>query len=745
MKIIEKGSFTLPGEAGYEKLTLELADKWGADVIRDSDGTVLSDEITKAGYGIYSTICIIRDHNEWAKKNPDKLQQTFLMTQPLVAVNDKLVIDLMADFFAEQFQINDSADSMKYWQVYDRTTNRLVETSNWRYDKETGTVILEGAALWHSYTVSFMAYRIWEEISMYNHTTNNWDKEHLMQIDPVYPETQEYMMSWMTNWCETHPDTTVVRFTSMFYNFVWIWGSSERNRALYSDWASYDFTVSPKMLDGFAAQYGYSLTAEDFINQGKLHVTHMPSDNKKLDWINYVNHFVVDFGKELIDIVHKYNKKAYVFYDDSWVGVEPYMPTFKEFGFDGLIKCVFSGYEARLCSGVDVDTHELRLHPYLFPVGLGGAPTFMEGGNPTLDAKKYWNSVRRALLRCPIDRIGLGGYLHLVQDFPDFVDYIAKISDEFRAIKELHKAGKPYVCKTRVAVLHFWGSMRSWSLSGHFHETYMHDLIHINEALSGLPIEVRFINFEDVKNGILSDVDVVINAGAAGSAWSGGNAWRDTEVVEKLTKWVYEGGTFIGVGEPSAVSGHDTYFTLIQDENNNSVLKNMEQQEGYSSFFRMAHVLGVDKDIIDRVCHGQWSFDTEEAVAASIMGKDAYIPGKVKCHLTDGKATVLAADDTNPLLVRNKFGAGQGIYLSSFEVNNANTKMLLNLILEAGKEDIKGVYLTDNADMECAFYPESRTLIVINNSETVQECTINTEFGRENIKLEAFDTIIKKL
>ena len=41
----KKGCFTLPGEAGYEKLTLEMAEKWGADVIRDSDGTVLSDEI----------------------------------------------------------------------------------------------------------------------------------------------------------------------------------------------------------------------------------------------------------------------------------------------------------------------------------------------------------------------------------------------------------------------------------------------------------------------------------------------------------------------------------------------------------------------------------------------------------------------------------------------------------------------------------------------------------------------------
>lgn len=720
MKKAEKGSFTLPGEAGYEKLTLQLADKWGADVIRDSDGTVLSDEITKAGYGIYSTICIIRDHNQWAAENPDKLQQSFLMTEPVTAVREELEIDLLADFFAEQFRVNDSPDALRYWQVYDRTENTLVEPCRWDYRKAEGSVVIRQAKRWHRYTVSFLAYRIWEEISMYNHTTNHWDKEHLMQIDPVYPETQAYMKAWMEDWCRAHPDTTVVRFTSMFYNFVWIWGSSERNRNLYTDWASYDFTVSPRMLDAFAQEKGYALVAEDFINQGKLHVTHMPCDRKKLDWIAFVNRFVVDFGRELIDIVHGYGKKAYVFYDDSWVGVEPYLPTFQEFGFDGLIKCVFSGYEARLCSGVEVETHELRLHPYLFPVGLGGLPTFMEGGDPTLDARKYWNHVRRALLRSPIDRIGLGGYLHLVEDFPDFVDYIAQIADEFRTLKRLHGEGKPYVCRTRVAVLHFWGSMRSWSLSGHFHETDTHDLIHINEALSGLPLDVRFISFEDVKAGVLSDVDVVINAGAAGTAWSGGEKWMDVEVVERLTEWVYQGGTLIGVGEPSAVYGQDT-------------------------FFRMAHVLGVDRDVPERVCHGQWSFTVDEAAASQVMPEGAAIAGRVKCHLTDGKAVVLAAEGNHPLLTKNSFGKGQGIYLSSFELSNANTRMLLGLILEAGGESIGDNYLTDNADMECAFYPQSRTLVVINNAEAENACKIPTEYGEVEVRLKGFDTMVRKL
>ena len=49
MDMIPKGDFTLPGEAGYEQYTLELAKKWGADVIRDADGTKLSDKIVNAG------------------------------------------------------------------------------------------------------------------------------------------------------------------------------------------------------------------------------------------------------------------------------------------------------------------------------------------------------------------------------------------------------------------------------------------------------------------------------------------------------------------------------------------------------------------------------------------------------------------------------------------------------------------------------------------------------------------------
>ena len=291
------GGFTLPGESGQEKLTLELAKKWGADVIRDSDGTQLSDEILNAGYDIYSTICIIRDHNAWAKEHPECLQQSFLSTEPVIAAEEPLTVKPMAGFFDEQFKINDRPEALRYWQVWDRTANKLLPADTWQWDAAAGTVTVASPVPFHAYTVSFLAWRTWEEINMYNHVTNSWTSEHLLPVDPRTKEAQDFLYDWLKNWCETHPQTNVVRFTSMFYNFVWIWGSDKRNQNLFTDWGSYDFTVSEKALDDFAAQYGYTLTAEDFINKGSLQVTHMPPTAHKRDYMEFTQQFVAWYGK----------------------------------------------------------------------------------------------------------------------------------------------------------------------------------------------------------------------------------------------------------------------------------------------------------------------------------------------------------------------------------------------------------------------------------------------------------------
>ena len=714
----QTGGFTLPGEAGYEDLTLRLAKKWGADVIRDSDGTKLSPKILDAGYEIYATLCIIRDHNEWAKKHPQMQQQVFLISNPVTATGGSVEIPLMERYFDEQFSVNASVEAMALWQVYDRTTGVEVSKDRWAYYPGTRSVRVKGVIPWHRYTISFLAYREWEEINMYNHITNHWTSEHLMQLDPRHPAVQEYLLKWLDDWCTAHPQVDVVRFTSLFYNFAFIWGSSLRNRYLFSDWASYDNTVSPLALKQFEEKFGYALCGEDFVNKGHFQVTHWPPTAHKRDYMAFTHDFVVDFGKRLVETVHRHGKKAFVFYDDSWVGMEPYGERFQEIGFDGLIKCVFSGYEARLCAHVPVKTHELRLHPYLFPVGLSGAPTFMAGGNPTVDAKKYWLQVRRALLRAKVERIGLGGYLHLTEGFPDFCDYMEELAQEFRLIKTLHEGGEPYTLPITVAVLHTWGKLRSWSLSGHFHETDKHDLIHINEALSGLPVHVRFLSFEDVKSGALENVQVVINAGAAGTAWSGGESWADPKVVEELTKWVHGGGTFIGINEPSALPGGDT--TL-----------------------RMAHVLGVDLDTGEKVCHGRFAYDVTQET--DIKADDAQLKRKESIYLTDGKARVLAEDNGVPTFTVNSFGKGKGIYLTSFRVDPKAMRFFINLLLYAVGIDGKQLYLTDNPYTECAYYPAANTLAVVNMSGEKQIARIGTPGGFVELDVETYGLVMREL
>lgn len=718
-----KGSFTLPGEAGYEALTLKMAEKWGADVIRDSDGTKLSDEITKAGYGIYSTICMIRSDNEWAKKNMDKLQQNFLMSTPVTAESDTVVIEPLAGYFRQQFILNKKDDPKEFWQIFDRTSGEEVALDQWSFDPEKETVTVTGAKPWHTYTVNFLAVRIWEEISMYNHITNDWgDKEHLMATEPRYPETQENMLRWLDEWCRKNPDTTVVRFTSMFYNFAWFWSDDMKNRDVFSDWGSYAMTANPLALREFEKEKGYKMTSEDFVNGGEYTSTHNVPSAKYREWMDFINRFVVSFGKKLIDLVHSYGKKAYVFYDDSWIGVEPYGKRFKEFGFDGLIKCVFNGFEARLCAGAEgVEAHELRFHPYLFPTGLTGEPTFAPGGNPKLDASRYWVNVRRALLRKPVDRIGMGGYLHLVEPFPDFCDYMADVADEFRLLKSFNASCEPYTIPGKVVILTAWGSLRSWICSGHLHEHPEVDLTNILESLSGLPLDVVFMSFDDVlDHGFPEDAKVVINAGVANSAWSGGDYWKNAELKAALTRFVGEGGGLIGVNEPTAVTAN-------------------------GMFFQLSNVFGADRDLGTKKCLRKYHFETE---AESFVMKDTPAIGENMktvdgVYLKQAGVHVLAEKDGVPVITVNEFGKGKAMYLASFRTSQEATRFLLRAILYvSGAEDHMEQYICDNLYTECAYYEAIDKLVVINNSGENQTAHIKTAKGNVAVDLKPFETII---
>ena len=75
---LRKGRVTIPTDVDVVPETLELLKRWGADAIRDCDGTDYPEELKAVDAKVYSTYYTTRKDNAWAKANPDEVQQCYI-------------------------------------------------------------------------------------------------------------------------------------------------------------------------------------------------------------------------------------------------------------------------------------------------------------------------------------------------------------------------------------------------------------------------------------------------------------------------------------------------------------------------------------------------------------------------------------------------------------------------------------------------------------------------------------------
>ena len=85
-----KGRVTLPSESNFLEQTQDLLNRWGADAIRDSDGTKLDDDIKHLDAKIYTTYFVARGHNEFAQKHMEECQQIYLMSAYTLATENQV-------------------------------------------------------------------------------------------------------------------------------------------------------------------------------------------------------------------------------------------------------------------------------------------------------------------------------------------------------------------------------------------------------------------------------------------------------------------------------------------------------------------------------------------------------------------------------------------------------------------------------------------------------------------------------
>ena len=215
------GRVTLPSEGNFLEETKDIMKRWGADALRDSDGTKLPEEIKNLDAKIYTTYFVARGHNEFAKEHMEECQQLYLMSRRVTAAEEKVEIPFMEGYFDQQVTPDYVHDPKHWWEVIDRTSGEIVAPSSWEVNQRKHVVVVNNALPFHEYTVSFLVYAIWDPTQMYNHITNDWgDKPHEIPFDVRHPASGQFAREYLIQWLKDNPRTDVVRFTTFFYHFT---------------------------------------------------------------------------------------------------------------------------------------------------------------------------------------------------------------------------------------------------------------------------------------------------------------------------------------------------------------------------------------------------------------------------------------------------------------------------------------------------------------------------------------------
>ncbi len=708
----KRGRVTIPTDLDVVPQTLEIMKRWGADAIRDCDGTDFPAELRNQDAKIYSTYYTTRKDNAWAKANPEEVQQCYIMTGFHTATGGALEIPLMKGISPELMEVNTRDDIKRWWEVMDRTTGEVVSVDVWDYNAETGCVVIAEPEAFHEYTVAFLAYLIWDPVHMYNAVTNNWQNfEHQITFDVRQPKTHKFTMERLRKFIADHPYVNVIRYTTFFHQFTLMFDELKREK--YVDWYGYSASVSPYILEQFEKEVGYKFRPEFIVDQGYYNNQYRVPSKEFKDFQAFQRREVAALAKEMVDITHELGKEAMMFLGDHWIGTEPFMEEWKNIGVDAVVGSVGNGCTLRLISDIPgVKYTEGRFLPYFFP------DTFHEGGDPVREAKENWVTARRAILRKPIDRIGYGGYLKLALEFPEFIDYVESVCNEFRELYENIKGTTPYCVKT-VAVLNSWGKMRAWGCHMVHHALYQkqnYSYAGIIEALSGAPFDVKFISFDDIRKDptILDSIDVIINVGDGDTAHTGGAEWEDAAVSGAIRKFVHNGGGFIGVGEPS---GH--------------------QYQGH--FFQLANVLGVEKETGFTLNYDKYNWEQKPShfILADTCGEVDFGEGKKNIYAFEG-TDILVQKDKEVQMAANAFGNGRSVYISGLPYSFENSRVLYRAILWAAHgEEILYKWFSTNYNVEVHAFVENHKYCVVNNTYVPQDTTVYTDSGSFELHLDA--------
>ena len=269
--------------------------------------------------------------------------------------------------------------------------------------------------------------------------------------------------------------------------------------------------------------------------------------------------------------------------------------------------------------------------------------------------------------------------------------------------------------------------MRAWGNHMVHHAIYHkqnYSYAGIMETLSGAPFDVRFITFDDIRNNpdLLKEIDVILNVGDADTAYTGGENWIDEAIVSAVNEFVYNGGGFIGIGEPAA-----------------------HQWQG--KFIQLRSVLGVERENGFDLNKDKYNWEEHDHfIIEDCKGDVDFGEGKKNIYAMP-ETTIIKQSEKEVQMAVNEFGNGRGVYISGLPYSFENSRVLYRAIMWASHdEENLHKWFSTNYNVEVHAYVKNGKYCIVNNTYEPQKTTVYKGDGTSfDLELDANEIIWKEI
>ena len=193
-------------------------------------------------------------------------------------------------------------------------------------------------------------------------------------------------------------------------------------------------------------------------------------------------------------------------------------------------------------------------------------------------------------------------------------------------------------------------------------------------------------------------------------------------IVSAINEFVYNGGGFIGIGEPTGHQWEGKYIQL------RSVL-GVERENGFD--------LNKDKYNWEEHTH----FITEDCKGDVDFGE-----GKKNMYALPD-TTIIRQIDKEVQMAVNSFGEGRGVYISGLPYSFENSRVLYRAILWAAHdEENLHRWFSSNYNVEVHAYVKNGKYCIVNNTYEPQDTTVYKGDGTSfDLHMEANEIIWKEI